>query len=200
MVSAQLRRLILVAAGLAIALALVISAASLYRQLSERDSGLQATIGGPFELVSSTGERVSDTRFRGHHMLVYFGYTFCPDVCPTELATMSQALDLLGDSAQEVQPVFITIDPARDTPAVLADYRQHFNPALTMLTGSEQEIAAVAKAYKVYYARAGDPGDESYLMDHSSFVYLMDRDGHYVTHFGPDVGPEEMAKRIGEAL
>jgi len=190
----------MIGAGIAIAVALGLSAVSLYRELTERDAGLQASIGGPFELVSAGGERVSDGRFRGRYMLVYFGYTFCPDVCPTELATMSQALDLLGEAARVVQPVFITVDPARDTVAVLAEYRPHFHPSFTMLTGSEGEIAAVAKAYRVYYARAGDADDENYLMDHTSFVYLMDENGRYVTHFGPDVGPEEMAKRIGEAL
>jgi protein SCO1/2 len=200
MVPPSLRRPILIAASLAIAVALGLSLFSLFRELTMRQSEGQALIGGPFSLLSHTGERLREASFRGRYMLVYFGYTFCPDICPTELATMSQALDLLSGDADRVRPIFITVDPARDTVAVLADYRQHFHPGFVMLTGSEAEIAAAAKAYSVYYARAGAADDPNYLMDHTSFVYLLDDAGRYVTHFGPDTAPEAMAKRIREAL
>jgi protein SCO1/2 len=196
----HLRRPLLLAVSLVLLLALGLGMFTLYQELARRESGGRADIGGPFELVSAEGERIGDASFRGRHMLVYFGYTFCPDVCPTELAAMSQALDLLGGKAAEVKPVFISVDPARDTVAVLADYRQHFHPDFAMLTGSQDEIAAAAKAYKVFYAKAGDEGDPNYLMDHSSFVYLMDEAGRYRTHFGPQTTPEAMAARIAELL
>lgn len=193
------RNLILIAAALAIATAVALGAYSLYRELVGGGSGPVAAIGGPFTLVDHTGERVSEADFSGKHMLVYFGYTYCPDVCPTELAVMSRALDLLGEAASEVTPVFITVDPARDTVETMADYRRHFHSSLVALTGSEEQIAAAAKAYRVYYAKAGED-DEYYLMDHTSFVYLMDEQGRYVAHFGPAVSAEAMAERIREAL
>ena len=193
------RLLLSAAAALAIATALVLGAYSLYREIAGGEATRVAAIGGPFSLVDHTGRRVSDADFRGKYELIYFGYTFCPDICPTELATMSQALDLLGQEAAQVVPIFITIDPARDTVEVMADYRQHFHPRLVALTGSEAEVAAAAKAFRVYFAKAGED-DENYLMDHSSFVYLMDEEGRYVTHFGPDTSAETMAQRIREAL
>src|SRR5690606_6537516 len=122
-----------------------------------------------------------------------FGYTWCPDVCPTELQNMSAALDLLGDDAKEVVPIFITVDPERDTPEVMADYRSYFHPSLVALTGAPAQIAAAAKAYRIYYAKAEGDKPGEYLMDHSSFVYLMDRKGGYLTHFAPATAPETMA-------
>lgn len=193
------RNLILVATALAILVAVALGAFSLYNEIAGSGAGGVADIGGPFSLIDQTGRRVSDTDFRGHYMLVYFGYTYCPDVCPTELATISRAIDLLGTDAARVTPIFITVDPARDTPKVLAEYHQNFHPSFVMLTGSADEIAAAAKAYRVYYAKAGED-DQDYLMDHSSFVYLMDEDGRYVTHFAPDTTPEAMAKSIRAAF
>ncbi len=197
----DLRRLILILAGLAIALAVGLSAMSLIVSLRDRNqSDGVVAIGGPFALVDHTGKTIDDEAFRGRHMLVYFGYTFCPDVCPTELQVISEALDQLGADAAKVRPIFITIDPERDTPEVLADYRQHFHPTLVALTGSREQTATAAKAYRIYFAKAGDVDSEDYLMDHSSFVYLMDADGRYVTHFGPNTPPEDMARRIRDSL
>ncbi len=168
-----------------------------------RVSGTTATtvnIGGPFNLVDHRGRRVSDASFRGRYMLIYFGYGYCPDVCPTELATMGSALDALAGQADAIQPVFITIDPARDTPDFLADYVAQFHPRLVGLSGTADEIAVAAKAYRVFYARsrsgdsAGDATD--YLMDHSSFVYFMGPDGRYLTLFRRGADPKEMAAQM----
>lgn len=155
-------------------------------------------IGGPFTLVDQDGKTVTDRDFRGRLMLIYFGYTFCPDVCPTELQVMSTALDALGARADGVQPLFITIDPDRDTGPVLAEYLSHFHPRLRGLTGTPAQIRAVTRVYHVYYARAGK-GDD-YLMDHSSIVFLMGRDGSYLTHFRADAAPKDMAATIARFL
>lgn len=161
-----------------------------------------ALIGGPFTLVDQNGKTRTDKDFRGKLMLVYFGYTFCPDVCPTELQTISDAIDDLGDKAAEVQPLFITVDPQRDTSSVMKDYVGHFNPRLIGLTGTPEQVAAAAKAYRVYFAKAPskDSGKNDYLMDHSSFVYLMSRDGKYLTHFTPGIPPDKMAQAIAKYL
>jgi cytochrome oxidase Cu insertion factor (SCO1/SenC/PrrC family) len=147
-----------------------------------------ALVGGPFSLMDHTGRRVTDEDFRGRYMLVAFGYTYCPDVCPGELQLISAALDRLGAKADRIAPIFITVDPARDTQDVLKAYMANFHPRFVGLTGSEAEIAAAAKAYRVYFRKVESPGSP-YLMDHTSLVYLMDPEGNYVTHFpyGTDV-------------
>ncbi|HHI82940.1 MAG TPA: SCO family protein, partial [Rhizobiales bacterium] len=139
----------------------------------------KALIGGPFSLVDEDGKKVTDKSYAGKYTLVYFGYTFCPDVCPTELQIISAALDQLGSEADRIQPLFITIDPERDTPAVLKEYTANFNPRITGLSGTPEQIAAVAKAYRVYYrkVREKDAAKDDYLMDHSSITYLMGPDG-----------------------
>lgn len=157
------------------------------------------SIGGPFTLVDQDGRTRHDTDFRGKLMLVYFGYTYCPDVCPTELQTMADAMERLGDKAAEVQPIFITVDPQRDTPAHLKDYAAAFDPRLVALTGTAEQVADAARAYKVYYKAAKQENGE-YLVDHSSFVFLMDREGKYATHFRPDTTPEQMADAIRRRL
>jgi protein SCO1/2 len=154
-------------------------------------------VGGPFTLVAHDGKTVTEQSFAGEFLLVFFGYVFCPDVCPTTLAEVSRTLDLLGDDAARIQPLFITVDPARDTPQALADYVAHFHPRIVGLTGTPEQIAAVAKAYRVYYAKApGAAESDSYLMDHSAFVYLIAPDGSYVTAFSYQTPPEEMAEAI----
>jgi protein SCO1/2 len=164
-------------------------------------AGGVATIGGPFNLTDQNGQRRTEADFRGQIMLVYFGYTHCPDVCPTELQTMSDAIDALGEAGAKVTPIFVTIDPARDTVAQMKAYAPNFHPRLVALTGTEAEVAAAARAYRVYYARGrSEAGDGEYLMDHSGFVYVMDREGRYLTHFGPDATAEEMAKTLRQHL
>ena len=146
----------------------------------------KALIGGPFSLIDTTGKRVTDADFRGRFMLVYFGYTFCPDVCPASLQVIGAALDQLGLDGEKITPVFITLDPARDTPEKLAAYVKSFHPRLVGLTGSPDEIAAAIKAYRVYAKKVPDetnPAD--YTMDHSSIAFLMGPNGGLVT-FAPE--------------
>jgi protein SCO1/2 len=159
-----------------------------------------ARLGGSFTLVDQNGQTRTDAEFRGKLMLIYFGYTFCPDACPTALQVMTVALDMLGDKGKAVQPIFITIDPARDTAPRLKEYMTNFHPRFVALTGSPEAIARAAKAYRVYYAKAQGPGSGSdpkdYLMDHSSIIYLMDRKGLYITHFTHASNPEDLARAI----
>jgi cytochrome oxidase Cu insertion factor (SCO1/SenC/PrrC family) len=167
-------------------------------------SSTRPMIGGPFALVDGEGRRVTDQDFRGRFMMVQFGYTHCPDVCPLGLEKVTQALEQMPqDLAGRVQPVFITIDPARDTPEVLREYASHFHPRLVALTGGEEEVAAAVKAYRVYARKAEGEGAEAgggYLMDHSTFTYVMGPDGGYVAHFGHDATPEAMAERLAELV
>jgi protein SCO1/2 len=157
-------------------------------------------IGGPFELIDQHGKPVTDKTFRGQYMLIYFGYGFCPDVCPTELSNMASALDVLGTKAKNVQPIFITVDPERDTPEFLADYVANFHPRLIGLTGTPEQVKAAAKAYKVYYAKATKPGETDYLMDHTSFVYLMGPDGRFLSLFRGQTDPATMAQTIARFM
>lgn len=159
-----------------------------------------ALVGGPFELVSHQGERVTDKDFRGKYMLVSFGYTYCPDVCPTELQVLSAALDALGEKARNIQPIFITIDPERDTVAALAQYMPSFHPRYIGLTGSPEAIAKAAKAYRVYYAKSANKSGEDYLMDHSSIIYLMDKEGTFLKHFSYGTDARTLAKAIEKAI
>ena len=189
-------------------IAMALAIAAVVWLLAERGPGglsgtqkqtIGALVGGPFELVDHTGQDVTDADFRGRFLLVYFGFTYCPDVCPTALQEMTQALDLLGEQGDEIQPLLVTIDPERDTPPVLADYVAHFHPRLIGLTGSVAQIKEVADGYKVYYAKAeSDDGD--YLMDHTSILYLMDREGRYAAHFGHGLTPDDLAKAIRRQL
>ena len=164
-------------------------------------AGGEATVGGPFKLTDQHGAEVTERDFAGRYMLIYFGYTFCPDFCPLSLANMTQALDLLPpEQAGQVVPMFITVDPERDTVEQLAEYAPLFHPRLVALTGSPEAIKAAARAYRVYYTRAGDADSNDYLMDHSTFIYLMGPDGKYVRHFAHNATPEEIAAAIGAAL
>ncbi|MGI9383004.1 MAG: SCO family protein [Methyloligellaceae bacterium] len=158
-------------------------------------------VGGPFALTDHTGKRVTEKDFRGRHMLVYFGFTYCPDVCPAELQVMTSALDALGDAGTQVTPVFITVDPERDTVKQLADYVKHFHKSLIGLTGTADEIRAAAKAYRVYFAKVKDESSSAgYTFDHSSIVFLMDPKGEYAAHFSTGTGPEKMAAGIRKHL
>ena len=162
----------------------------------------EALIGGPFSLVAQDGRRVTDGDLKGRFALVYFGYTHCPDMCPLGLEKVTRAMELLPPAAAErVQPVFITFDPARDTPEVMRAYAASFHPRLLALTGSEAEVQGALKAYRVYARKADDAnaGGE-YLVDHSTFTYVMGPDGRYLAHFSHGTTPEEMAKRLGTLL
>ena len=150
-------------------------------------------IGGPFTLTDHTGRLRSDSEFRGRLMIVYFGYTFCPDVCPTDLQAITMALSALGPLATEVQPIFITIDPERDT-RVLADYVSAFHPSLIGLTGSAQDIRKVANAYKAFYAKVSDERTGEYSIDHAGVIYLMGRNGEYLGFMPPQTSPERLTE------
>ncbi len=153
-----------------------------------------ATIGGPFELLNVETETVTDADVIDRPSLVYFGYAFCPDVCPFDVARNAQAVDLLKEAGHDVRPVFITIDPERDTPEVLTDYQQNMHPELVALTGSSEQVRSAADAYRVYYAR-GTGDDEFYLMDHTTFTYLMMPGNEMAAFFRR----EDTAETIAEA-
>jgi len=156
-----------------------------------------AAVGGHFSLVDGQGQTVTDRTFRGKYMLVYFGYTHCPDVCPTTLSDIAAALKQLGPRAARIVPVFITVDPARDTPAVMAHYTALFSPRIVGLTGSAAQIAAVAGKYHVYFARhATGPGPDDYSMDHSSVLYLMGPDGRFVAPIAADSSVRDLTESL----
>jgi len=161
----------------------------------------RALIGGAFTLTDQDGKRVTDQDYRGKYMLVVFGYTTCPDVCPAELQTIANAVDVLGDKADKVSPIFITVDPERDTVERVAEYVKNFHARFIGLTGSPDEIKQAARAYRVYYAKAEASGSAAgYLMDHSAFMYLMNPQGEYVTHFAYGTAPEKIAASIEKAM
>lgn len=159
-------------------------------------------IGGPFTLTDQNGKTVSDRDFRNRYMLVFFGYTYCPDVCPTTLSTVSGALDKLGPNfAKKMVPIFITIDPERDRPELMKTYVEAFNPAIQGLTGSPEDIAKVAKEFKVYAAKVKGDTAENYTMDHSAILYLMGPDGRFIAHFTHGISVDDLVaglkKHIG---
>jgi len=160
-----------------------------------------ALVGGPFSLVGAGGRAVTDADFRGRYMLVFFGFTHCPDICPAELQVVAQALDKLGDKGKKVVPIFITLDPERDTPQAMANYVKSFGPNFVGLTGSPEAIEAAAKAYRVAYSKVENKGSAGdYSVDHSALVYLMDPEGRYVTHFSYGLSADQMAEKLGKSL
>jgi cytochrome oxidase Cu insertion factor (SCO1/SenC/PrrC family) len=187
-------------ASLALAAALLIAAPCGHAQ-SERSAGElmdavmwgKEPIGGPFALIDHTGKSRTDAEFRGKLMLVYFGFTFCPDVCPTDLMAIGQAIDKLGVVGDAVQPLFVTLDPERDTPAHLASYVPSFHPRLIGLTGDAAQIRDAARAYRVYYAKVEVGAAGEYTVDHSGFIYLMDREGKFLGFFPPGTPADRMA-------
>lgn len=167
-------------------------------QAAPGQSAALPTIGGPFSLTDHDGRPVTDADYRGQYMLVFFGYTYCPDVCPTALTTMAAAMERLPPEAEKrVTPLFISVDYERDTPEALKAYVSNFHPRAVGLTGSKEQVEAAAKAYRVYYAKA-EQKDAPYLMDHSSIVYLMGPDGKFLTHFNHMTPPEQMAETVAK--
>jgi len=153
-------------------------------------------VGSPFTLTDHTGRTRTDAEFRGKLLLVYFGYTSCPDVCPTDLQEIALTLDRLGPAGDAVQPLFISVDPDRDTPDVLARYVGLFHPRLIGLTGAAEKIREVALAYKAYYAGYRPPDGGDYVIDHTGFIYLMGCDGDYLGFFPPGTPADRMAAII----
>jgi len=166
---------------------------------SHGDGGAIGSIGGPFTLLDGDGHTVTDRDFRGRYLLVYFGYTFCPDVCPTTLNQVATAFDKLGPKADKVQALFITVDPQRDTPAVVRDYAAAFSPHILGLTGTPEQIETAAREYRVYYApqRSATAG-AGYTVDHSSILYLMGPDGRFIAPVRTDQSGDEMAAEIAK--
>lgn len=152
-------------------------------------------IGGPFQLVDHNGQAVTEQTYAGTWRLMFFGFTHCPDVCPTELQRLATVLDSLGPRAQRVTPLFVSIDPERDTPSALSAYVELFDPRIVGLTGTPEQIAAVTRSFRVYSAKVPLDGG-SYTMDHSAFVYLMRPDGSFGTLFPPDVPPERITAAL----
>jgi protein SCO1/2 len=157
------------------------------------------SVGGPFTLTDQTGKPRRDTDFRGKLMIVYFGYTYCPDVCPTDLMAITQALDALGPSAEGVQPIFITIDPERDT-RLLADYISAFHRSFVGLTGSPEEIRRVANSYKAFYVKVRDERSGDYSIDHAGIIYLMGRNGEYLGFMPPQTNPDRLTEVLRNHL
>jgi protein SCO1/2 len=152
-------------------------------------------VGGPYTLTDQNGKKVSSADFHGKYQLIYFGYSFCPDVCPTTLGVISQALDKMGVDQNRIVPIFITIDPERDTPKVLQSYMAAFGPRFVGLTGTPAEIAAVEKEYRVYAKKQPLPSG-GYGMDHSSVIYLMGADGRLVTFYDELISPDQLEKDL----
>ena len=157
-------------------------------------------IGGPFELMDHRGQMVTDAQVLDQPALVYFGYTFCPDVCPMDVARNVVAVEILADAGLTVKPVFITIDPARDTVDYLADFAANNHPEMVGLTGTAEQIAKAARAYKVYYRKQPSEDEDYYLMDHSSFSYFMVPDVGFVDFLRSDLLPEVVADRLACVL
>jgi protein SCO1 len=165
------------------------------------ESSGTALIGGPFSLTGADGKTVTNRDFLGRDMLVFFGYTHCPDICPAELQVLAEALDRLGDKAGKIVPVFITLDPGRDTPEIIAAYVKSFGPNFVGLTGSPEAIAAAAKAYRIAYTKVENKDSAGdYTLDHSALVYLMGPDGKYLAHFTYGTSAEEMAEKLARFL
>lgn len=190
---------------LGLVLAVIAVAAMAYlapapRPQQESSSAGEALIGGPFRLIDQHGREVTDQDYAGRFMLVFFGFTYCPDMCPMSLGVMSAALDDLSESERgRIAPLFITLDPERDGVEEMESYAALFHPELVALTGTREAVEEAAGAYRVYHARADD-AEGDYLIDHSVFTYLMGPDGRYVTHFGHDTDPADMAARLRRAL
>ncbi|APE45574.1 SCO family protein [Sulfitobacter alexandrii] len=160
-----------------------------------RSSTVAGDIGGPFELVNADGETVTDQDVITEPALIYFGYTFCPDVCPLDVDRNAQAVEILEERGTTVTPVFISIDPARDTPEVVGDFAEAMHPRMIGLTGSESQVKQASQAYRTYY-KAHPPQDGEYLVDHSTFSYLVMPEDGFVDYFRREVTPEEMADKL----
>ena len=161
-------------------------------------NGIPQSIGGPFALTDGHGNRVTDRDFRGKWLLIFFGYTHCPDVCPTTLSNLADTLAALGKAADRVKVLFVTLDPERDTPKVLLDYTAAFDSRIVGLTGSPEEIATTATAYHVKYAKT-QSGDD-YFVDHSALIHVLRPDGSYATFLFTDAAGLQMAKRLRELM
>jgi protein SCO1/2 len=194
----SLRPVVILAAALLIVGA--VAAISFFYHASQSNAALQLPqVAGHFALSATDGSRVTDETFRGKWLLIYFGYTTCPDVCPTTLSAMAQALEKLGPRAGKVQPIFITVDPERDTAEIVGQYVKDFDPRFIGLVGSPQEIAAAAHDFHVYYV-VRQLGNNQYVIDHSSFIYVIDPSGRFVRLLTGDLLGHQLADELRKLL
>jgi protein SCO1/2 len=194
MVAIVFAALLVVAAGVLLALAVRETPRG-----GAAGTALANAIGGPFRLIDQNGKAVSDADLKGKWQLVFFGYTHCPDACPTALNEMALALEQLGEKRGEVEIVFITVDPDRDTPEVMKSYVQSFDAPIIALTGSPEAVAQAAKAYRVYYAKH-PRADGDYDMDHSAVIYVMNPEGRFTATFTPDSSADAIAQRLQKLI
>ncbi len=183
--------------------ALLIAAQVFFTGSAVADTGndrLAALFGGPWSLTDVKGQAVSEKTWLGQVVVLYFGYLSCPDICPTSLQTIAQALDALGTTAAKVQPLFVTVDPERDTSMRLADFTAQFHPRIIGLTGTPDQIASMTKAFRVSYRKVPDSSGKSYFIDHSSVVYLIDTGGKTAAVLGPETSADAMAAALGKLL
>lgn len=189
--------------GLILLAAICISGLIAYAQINGYQKSTASTssasgtnIGGAFTLTDQHGKIFTEKNLMGHYTLAYFGFTFCPAICPTELQRLNVILKTLGPAGEKIMPLFITIDPARDTQKVMGNYVAQFNPRLIGLTGTQTQVDTTLKAYKVYARKVQDPKMSDYTMDHSTYLYLLGPDGKVDLFFGPDMKASEIAGKI----
>ena len=197
--TAQTSRLILIVSAFLVGLVLCLSVVVLVAQRGSLPLPQAAAVGGPFTLVDQNARQVTDQDLKGRPFLVFFGFTHCPDVCPTTLFEMSEVFRRLGPDADKATALFITVDPERDTPALIKDYLSNFDPHLRGLTGDPAAIDAVVKTYRAYAKKVPTPGG-GYTMDHTALVYLMDKEGRFVAPFNLKRRPEEAAADLRKYL
>ena len=192
---------VLIAVVLLVGMRLVQWGGGQLRQSTDAQAEAPVTIGGSFALQDADGKAVTDQDYRGKLMLVYFGYTFCPDVCPTELGLVAKALDALTPEQREkIVPLFITVDPERDTPQVLKTYTAAFHPLIVGLTGTVEQVEQAKQAYHIYAAKVPGSDEKSYSMDHSSILYLMGPDGAYMAHFARNATLDQIVEELRHRL
>lgn len=194
----RLSRPLVIVAAFAVSLAIGLGV-TLWLLGGPRAVTAASAIGGPFQLVDQTGQAVTDKSLKGKPTIIFFGFTHCPDVCPTALFEMSEILRAMGDDAKRVNAFFVSVDPERDTPQIMKDYLSSFDPNLKGLTGSPEAVAAIVSGYRVY-AKKVPLKDGDYTMDHTALIYLMDRDGKFVAPFNIKRRPEEAAADLKRYL
>lgn len=167
-------------------------------ETSEGKTEGEALIGGKFELTDQNGNKFTEENLKGKYSLVYFGFTHCPMICPTALSSISLAIDKLGDKAKDIQPVFVTTDPERDTQERLKEFLANFNPSIVGLTGTEQDTDKAKEAYRVYAEKIVKKDDPNYDMNHSSIIYIMDKKGKYQSHFTHETPVDDIVKKLSE--
>ncbi|MDE2445413.1 MAG: SCO family protein [Alphaproteobacteria bacterium] len=182
--------------------ALAIAAVALSQRPTKGPAGSgTALIGGPFTMVDGTGKGVTEKNFKGRYALYVFGFTFCPDVCPTEMQVITAALKEMGAKGDKLTPVFVSVDPDRDTPQIVGQYVANFDPRWVGLTGTAEQLAAMAKAFHVFYQKVPNAKDpQNYEMDHSSIIYLMGPDGTFVKHFPYTTDAKVLASSLNSVL